>query len=989
MPVWSTFGAMSRLGFSSPNPPLPIVPGATVYLDAATPTSYSGTGSTINDLTASGNNGTIIGGVTFSNTAGGAWFLDGRSGFIRVGPVANSGTSNVSWTMGMWVAPQTQVGNLIGMSSTEPSDGWQMPPMGVRQQRFVGQVWQGNVLSQGAAYTIGTWYYVVLVWDNANAQQRLYVNGSLIETQTSATYSASGASNYLNIGKNIEQAVQNYGWLRGWIGNFHFYGGTALTNDQVLFNYNALSARYTSAPGSPINTTNLGLYVDTNRIGSANNTTTWTDMSGNGLNFTTPGSSTQLTVRPIGGNPGNVLDGGLISPGGLISNGGSGGNYWNTAATSLLNTDTHTISMWIKFNSTTAWPNSWNNTWEKFFGHPGPTSDRSPGLWRWPSNRYVHWRYDPGNTSADHGPITNDATFAENPNNPNFVMDTWYHTCVTKNGAVAKNYINGSPIGVDRTVANPKAAYSSNIYFYEAYGGASMQIDGLQVYNRVLSNAEVLQNYTALRGRYEQYPSNYRLVFSVDASNPASYSGTGTVVNEISGRQITGTMSNVTYNGNAVDYTGTNVGGFWSFNGTNSGIAFQNDTIHDISTGAVTAEVWVKPANFSQNGFFIEKGVVNSQYSLFIAGNALYWRTQVTGGGHDSVITPTNFMNTTEWHHVVGTYSSGNKNIYINGVKVSSTAAATGIFGVNAEGMSLGRHGTPNSYWYNGQIGEARVYNRQLTDAQVLYNYNITKGRYAKASLPAPATITVTGGTLASDATYYYRTFTTNDNLVTSGTLTADVFVVAGGGAGGSSAGGGGGAGGLIIHPNASIPAGTYAVAIGAGGTNTVVNGNGNPGANTTIGAIYTAFGGGRGTAWGGGNGAIHDGGSSGGSGAQSGTTGGSTPTRGTSTLTGWTALGNAGGNGNGSSAGGGGGSDGAGVTGNWGAGRAATYGGGPGLTYAQGGQPGSTGGASVPAARTANSGSGGGSGGDNRQGANGASGIVIIRYTRSQITGG
>jgi hypothetical protein len=326
-------------------------------------------------------------------------------------------------------------------------------------------------------------------------------------------------------------------------------------------------------------------------------------------------------------------------------------------------------------------------------------------------------------------------------------------------------------------------------------------------------------------------------------------------------------------------------------------------------------------------------------------------------------------------------------NLYINGVKVGTTTAATGNINANAGGVYIGTHSS--GYKYNGSIGEARIYNRQLTDAQVLYNYNVTKGRYAKASLPAPATITVTGGTLTSDATYYYRTFTTNDNLVPSGTLTADVFMVAGGGGGGSSAGGGGGAGGLIVHTNASIPAGTYAVTIGGGGAVTTTNGNGSPGGNTTIGAIYTTYGGGRGTAWGGGDGAVHDGGSSGGSGARNGTTGGSNPTRGTSTLAGWTALGNAGGNGNGSSAGGGGGSDGAGVTGNWGAGRAATYGGGPGLTYAQGGQPGSTGGAGVPAARSANSGSGGGSGGDNRTGALGASGIVIIRYTRSQITGG
>jgi len=60
----------------------------------------------------------------------------------------------------------------------------------------------------------------------------------------------------------------------------------------------------------------------------------------------------------------------------------------------------------------------------------------------------------------------------------------------------------------------------------------------------------------------------------------------------------------------------------------------------------------------------------------------------------------------------------------------------------------------------------------------------------------------VSGGTLSSDATYYYQTFTTSGTLSILGTLVADVLVVAGGGGGGSSGGfggGGGGAGGLRV----------------------------------------------------------------------------------------------------------------------------------------------------------------------------------------------
>jgi len=59
--------------------------------------------------------------------------------------------------------------------------------------------------------------------------------------------------------------------------------------------------------------------------------------------------------------------------------------------------------------------------------------------------------------------------------------------------------------------------------------------------------------------------------------------------------------------------------------------------------------------------------------------------------------------------------------------------------------------------------------------------------------------VTITGGTLTSDATYNYRTFTSTGNLVISGgSLTADILVIAGGGGGGAASGDGGGAGGIL-----------------------------------------------------------------------------------------------------------------------------------------------------------------------------------------------
>ena len=76
--------------------------------------------------------------------------------------------------------------------------------------------------------------------------------------------------------------------------------------------------------------------------------------------------------------------------------------------------------------------------------------------------------------------------------------------------------------------------------------------------------------------------------------------------------------------------------------------------------------------------------------------------------------------------------------------------------------------------------------------------------------------VEVTGGTLTSDETYNYRTFTSNGNLVvTGGTLICDYSLVAGGGTGGSSQRG-------------SVKAETASYAGGGGGASTGIGGQHN-----------------------------------------------------------------------------------------------------------------------------------------------------------------
>jgi hypothetical protein len=95
-----------------------------------------------------------------------------------------------------------------------------------------------------------------------------------------------------------------------------------------------------------------------------------------------------------------------------------------------------------------------------------------------------------------------------------------------------------------------------------------------------------------------------------------------------------------------------------------------------------------------------------------------------------------------------------------------------------------------------------------------------TFNKYSKllAGNPPFFPIVITGGTLASDETYYYRTFTSSGTFeVSLSSLTADVLIIGGGGPAGVNGGGGGGAGGVVFLSNQTLN-GSYFATVGAGG---------------------------------------------------------------------------------------------------------------------------------------------------------------------------
>jgi hypothetical protein len=212
---------------------------------------------------------------------------------------------------------------------------------------------------------------------------------------------------------------------------------------------------------------------------------------------------------------------------------------------------------------------------------------------------------------------------------------------------------------------------------------------------------------------------NEGLVLHFDAADVKSYTGTGAVFTDRSRRRKNGSLINTP------TYSSSKIKSF-EFS-SNKYIDIPNDT--DFNTQTPSVEVWIKTNATTQNGFWFEKGSVNTQYSLFQEGTLIKWRTLAGGQSDLSVVTST-YMDTSNWYQVVGTYSSGFKRLYINSVLVSADTRS-GTIPTDIVGGRIGAYGGgAPSYFYNGSLAICKVYNKALTAAEVLQNFNATKSRF-------------------------------------------------------------------------------------------------------------------------------------------------------------------------------------------------------------------------------------------------------------------
>jgi hypothetical protein len=224
--------------------------------------------------------------------------------------------------------------------------------------------------------------------------------------------------------------------------------------------------------------------------------------------------------------------------------------------------------------------------------------------------------------------------------------------------------------------------------------------------------------YFLIKTGYENIVTS-NLTLNLDPAWYTSYPGTGTAWNDISGNYFNFTLIN------GVGFSTIGQGSL-SFDGTD-----------DISTGYVsninstagqynTVTFWMYWAGNS-GGFPFELG----GYRLWTPDTNFGFNT---GNSDIYGIDGTPLINT--WVHVTAVFYNGaytgNNKLYINGVlqtltqRVGSASSGTATAGVAIGGFQ----GGASVYPFQGKIGPFQIYNGELTQAQILQNFNAQSYRF-------------------------------------------------------------------------------------------------------------------------------------------------------------------------------------------------------------------------------------------------------------------
>ena len=304
------------------------------------------------------------------------------------------------------------------------------------------------------------------------------------------------------------------------------------------------------------------------------------------------------------------------------------------------------------------------------------------------------------------------------------LVNNWKHYVFEMRSDVSytnnKIYINGVSQSLSQLQGGEQAAArnfnsgSGRISSWLASLNYPMPMDTIyfRVYNRALTTSEILLNY------YQGSVVTSNLVLNLDVGNIVSYESGSTTTYSLSGTS-TGTLTNgVGFN--------TGYGGSWVFDGVDDYISLPSSLGYSVDKLSVFS--WFKSNGQPPGNYHIICGGSECEISIPWPGGQL--RTGVLTTTTRFVSNHGSGLNDGNWHYIGFTFDGTTKTSYIDGVNVGTQTITSGTLYTTVNSRSLGKFGSSNTYYANGNMGGYVVYDKVLNPQEVLQNFNAQKSRF-------------------------------------------------------------------------------------------------------------------------------------------------------------------------------------------------------------------------------------------------------------------
>jgi hypothetical protein len=628
--------------------------------------SYSGT-NTVTDL-RSNSNATLVNGPTYS--INGYLNFDGSNDYLITNTSLNSKlsppTTSTVISFFCWIYLQDNGVIISEQGTTTPDSNWFDSQIELVSGTLRFSVWPYSFGTSKITSSISTplnnWYYVGLTYDGTTL--RAYVNGSLAGSSTYArqTPSASGLYYTVGFGCSTNQGDGTYAKLK--MGDFHVYN-TALSNQQILNNYNATKNNY-------IYTGSMSIWIDANDPASFSGGLV-NDLSGNGYTHTLTAGATLSNIDGI-----KCFDCATGSKRIAVSGTGP-----------TLSTTGYTYVVWARLGSDIS---SFRTL--LYTKSPRYTPITIPDSTHPDANKLGYWDTNSRSSGYDISSL----------------VGVWAQYSVVGDNSSQTFYINDYQVG-------SSIPYGSGGTLHDGLGnnlGSSQpfgHVGNMMLYNKKLTQEQIKQNYNALKHVYTPGFVTNDLLLMLDANETSSYPGSGTIWYDIAGSSQNMTLVNSpTFVSGTVSY--------FDFNGTTQ---FATGTGVTVPTTAYTKSVWFWVDTYVANN--IVSGFNNVGGHFLYMGNS----TKILVGHHNQGVAFDTYQSISSislntWYNVTVTFNttSGFK-IYINGQLDSSHNMILAHLGSGT--TNLGAYSNSGDNFMNGRISKVYTYGRALTESEVEQNF--------------------------------------------------------------------------------------------------------------------------------------------------------------------------------------------------------------------------------------------------------------------------